>query len=159
QLTGKFPVIKREPPFVNDEQSRAAVKPPLNAMEQIRKDSWRNRRANQSIGLKDLNRAFAKTFELGIIFTAARSTETIGLKSTLEHIRLKKSTKARQGPLRNRRGGKRGQRRPKMLPCIRRDFDPLAAKDRADPVCRPRALGRIIDRGERLKLHEFRRFA
>ena len=141
QLTSKFPVIKREPPFIDDEQGWPAVEPSLNAMEQIRKDGWRNRRPNQPICLKDLNGAFAQTLELCIKKSAVWPTEAVGLERALKHIRLKKRTKTRQGSFRNWRGGQGGQCRPEMLPCFRRDFDSLAAEDRADPVCRPSTLG------------------
>ena len=46
-----------------------------------------------------------------------------------------------------------------MILCFRRDFDPLTAEDRGDPLCCPATLRWIINRGKRLKLNEFRRFA
>src|SRR6185503_9541250 len=102
------------------------------------------RRTDQPIGLKDLNGAFAKTLELRIKKAAVWPTKAIGLESALEHIRLKKSTKARQGPLRDWCGGKRSQCRPEMILCFRHDFDSLAAEDRADPFSRPGTLRGII---------------
>src|SRR5262249_10154498 len=57
QLTSKLPVIKREPPFIDDEQSWPAVKPSFNAVEQIGKDGGRNRCTNQSVGFKGLDGA------------------------------------------------------------------------------------------------------
>ena len=144
QLTGKFLVIERQPPFIDDEQGWPAIKPSFNAMEQIGKDGRRDRRTDQPIGLKDLDGAFAKTLELCIKQPAIGPPEAIGLEGALQHIRLKKRTKTRQGPLLDRRRSQRGQCRPKMLLGFRRDFDPLAAEDRADPVCCPCTLGQII---------------
>jgi hypothetical protein len=66
QLTSKFFVIKREPPFIDDEQSWPAIKASFNAMEQIGKDGRRNRSPDQSVSFKDLDGAFAKTLEFRI---------------------------------------------------------------------------------------------
>src|SRR6266478_4656371 len=46
-----------------------------------------------------------------------------------------------------------------MILGFRRDFDLLTAEDRGDPLCCPATLRWIINRGKRLKLNEFRRFA
>src|SRR5882724_909867 len=46
-----------------------------------------------------------------------------------------------------------------MILYFRRDFDPLTAEDRGDPLCCPATLRWIINRGKRLKLNEFRGFA
>ena len=46
-----------------------------------------------------------------------------------------------------------------MILGFRRDFDPLTAEDRGDPFCCPATLRRIVNRGKRLKLNEFRGFA
>src|SRR5262245_39300977 len=46
-----------------------------------------------------------------------------------------------------------------MVFYIWRDFDLLAAEDRANPLSCPGSLRRVIHPGERLKLHELRRFA
>ena len=84
QLPGKFPVIKREPPFIDDQERWPAVKPSLNAMEQIRKDGRRNRRTNQPVSLKHLNGAFSKTLELRVKKPAVWPTEAVGLKRALQ---------------------------------------------------------------------------
>ena len=99
QLTSKFLVIKRQPPFIDDEQGWPAIKPSFNAVEQIGKDGRRDRRTNQSVGLKDLDGAFAKALEFRIKQPAIGPTEAIGLESALQYIRLKKNAKAGQGPL------------------------------------------------------------
>jgi hypothetical protein len=41
-----------------------------------------------------------------------------------------------------------------MILCFRRDFDPLTAEDRADPLSCLATLRWIINRGKRLKLNE-----
>src|SRR5882724_10805384 len=46
-----------------------------------------------------------------------------------------------------------------MILCFRRDFDPLTAKNRSDPLCCPTTLRWVINRRKRLKLNEFRGFA
>src|SRR2546421_9717942 len=46
-----------------------------------------------------------------------------------------------------------------MILRFRRDFDPLTAEDRGDPLCCPATLRWIINRRKRLKLNEFRGFA
>lgn len=94
-MTGKFFVIKRQPPFIDDQKSGPAVKPSFNAVEQIGKDGRRDCRTNQSVGLKDLDGAFAKTLEFRIKQPAIRSPEAIRLESALQRIRLKKNTKTR----------------------------------------------------------------
>src|ERR1700754_2185879 len=46
-----------------------------------------------------------------------------------------------------------------MVFYVWRHFDLLTAKDRANPLSSPGSLRQVIYRGERLKLHELRRFA
>src|SRR5882762_2606367 len=43
-----------------------------------------------------------------------------------------------------------------MILCFRRDFDPLAAKKRSNPLCCPTTLRWVINRRKRLKFNEFR---
>ena len=42
-----------------------------------------------------------------------------------------------------------------MILGFRRDFDPLAAEDRSDPLCCPTTLRRIVNCRKRLKFDEF----
>ena len=71
-------------------------------MEQIGKDGRRDCRTNQSVGLKDLDGAFAKALEFRIKEPAIGPSETIGLEYTLQYIRLKKDAKTGQSPLLDR---------------------------------------------------------
>src|SRR5712664_2173657 len=95
-------IIKRQPPFIDDEQSWPAIKPSFNAVEQIGKNGRRDRRTDQPIGFKDLDGAFAKTLEFRIKQPAIWPAKAIRLESALQRIRLKKSAKARQSPLLDR---------------------------------------------------------
>ena len=101
-MTSKFLIIKREPPFIDDEQSWPAIKASFNAVEQIGKDGRRDCRTNQSVGLKDLDGAIAKALEFRIKEPAIRPSQALGLQRTLQHIRLKKDAKTGQSPLLDR---------------------------------------------------------
>jgi hypothetical protein len=87
-LTGKFLIVERQPPFIDDEQSRSAIEPSFNAMKQIGQDGRRDGCTDQPIGFKDLDGAFAETFELRIKKPAIRSPKAVGLEGALQHIRL-----------------------------------------------------------------------
>src|SRR5882672_7658454 len=80
-------------------RSWPAIKASFNAVEQIGKDGRRDCRTNQSVGLKDLDGAFAKALEFRINKSAIWPAKAIRLESALQRIRLKKDARTGQSPL------------------------------------------------------------
>ncbi len=88
ELSGKAYVVEREPTFVDDQQCRTTVEPPLDAMKEIGQHCRRGTCADQTFGFKGLDFGLSETLGLGIEQPAIGSAEAIGLQRTLERLRL-----------------------------------------------------------------------
>ncbi len=154
-MAGKALVVEREPTFVDDQQCRTAVEPPLDTMKEIGQHCRRGPGADQTLGFKGLNFSLPQALGLGIEQAAIGSAEAIGLQSSLERLGLQQHRQPSQRAFGDRCGSERRQCRPEMVLRLRHDDDRLTSENVCDPFCRPTAFRGIVNQGQRLKRDRF----
>ena len=120
-------------------------------MEQIGEHGGRSPRADQAFGLERLDRGFTQPLAFGVQQPAKGTADAIGLKRSLQDLRLEQDGQACQRPLTGGGGRQGRQGGPQMILHVRRYADLLAIEDCGDPFSRPAAFGVIVNVSERLK--------
>src|SRR5262249_19310514 len=105
ELRRKPFVVEGEPTLINDEQRRAAIKPCLDAVEQIGQDGRCGPRPDQALGFEDLDRSSAELLDLGIEQPSVGTPKAIWPERALQCSRLQEDGKAGQCALGDGRRG------------------------------------------------------